>query len=231
MVSLARFTFDLDLEPRATRVLRAEPSHQASEPAPPPLPAGIPEDVVAQLVQAAREEAYAEGLAAGGQQAEALAAQTIAAAAGTIATKTAQMSAALDHAIAANKLEAIELAASVGRKLALHLVARHPLTELQALIAECLESLDGVPHLVIRCHPDLADMVREAATAQMTTSGFAGRLVVMGDPEIRLGDGRLEWVDGGLVRDIAATSAQIDRHIAAYLAAHGQTDKAMEHGA
>jgi len=212
MVSLARFTFDLDLEPRATRVLRAEPSHQASEPAPPPLPAGIPEDVVAQLVQA-------------------LAAQTIAAAAGTIATKTAQMSAALDHAIAANKLEAIELAASVGRKLALHLVARHPLTELQALIAECLESLDGVPHLVIRCHPDLADMVREAATAQMTTSGFAGRLVVMGDPEIRLGDGRLEWVDGGLVRDIAATSAQIDRHIAAYLAAHGQTDKAMEHGA
>jgi flagellar assembly protein FliH len=52
----------------------------------------------------------------------------------------------------------------------------------------------------------------------MHHAGFAGRLVVMGDPEIRLGDGRLEWVDGGLVRDIAETSRQIDRQIATYLA-------------
>jgi flagellar assembly protein FliH len=81
-----------------------------------------------------------------------------------------------------------------------------------------MASLDGVPHLVIRCHPDLAEAVREIATGRMATSGFSGRLVVMGDPDQALGDGRLEWVDGGLVRDVAAISAEIDRRIAAFLA-------------
>ena len=52
-------------------------------------------------------------------------------------------------------------------------------------------------------------------------AGFAGRLVVMGDPDIRLGDGRLEWVDGGLVRDSEALAAEIDKQITEYLAALG----------
>ncbi|WP_338720847.1 FliH/SctL family protein [Devosia sp. XK-2] len=207
MASPARFTFDLNLEPRAS-----------SRAAPAPIPS-IPEDVVAQLLANAREEAYAEGIKAGEQNAASMAAQTIAAAAGTLATQTTNAAKALDTARAEHHQQAVELALSIGRKLALHLVARFPLTELEALIAECLPSLNGVPHLVVRCHPDLADAIRDMATAQMTHSGFAGRLVVMGDPDIRIGDGRLEWVDGGLVRDIADTAAQIDRQIATYLAA------------
>lgn len=206
MASPARFNFDLNLEPRAARKTAA-----------PPVPS-IPEDVVAQLIANAREEAYSEGMRAGEQNAAAMAAQTIAVAAGTLATQTAQMGTALDQARQGHHQHSVELALSVGRKLALHLVARFPMGELEALVAECLPSLSGVPHLVIRCHPDLADAIRDTATAQMAHSGFSGRLVVMGDPDIRLGDGRLEWVDGGLVRDIADTSRQIDRQIATYLA-------------
>jgi flagellar assembly protein FliH len=206
MAQPARFTFDLNLEQR--------PGRQASAPVP-----SIPEPLVAQLIADARAEAYAEGLAAGSGQASAMAAQTLASAAAALATQTAQMVAALDEAVEINRRESVELATTVGRKLALHLVARFPVTELEALVTECLPSLSGVPHLVIRCHPDLAEAIREAATAQMATSGFAGRLVVLGDPDIRMGDGRLEWVDGGLVRDIAATSKHIDRQIAGYLAA------------
>jgi flagellar assembly protein FliH len=208
MASPARFTFDLDLESRPGRKPMA----------PPPVPS-IPEDMVAQLIANAREEAFAEGMAQGEKNAASMAAQTIAAAAGTLATQSAQMAAALDAARNQHHEEAVTLALSIGRKLALHLVARFPLTELSALVTECLPSLGGVPHLVIRCHPELADAIRDAATAQMAHSGFAGRLVVMGDPDIRIGDGRLEWVDGGIVRDISETSRQIDRQIATYLAA------------
>jgi flagellar assembly protein FliH len=220
MASPARFTFDLNLEQRPGRVV-----------APPPVPT-IPEDVVAQLVANARREGYAEGLNIGEGNAAAMASQTIAAAAATLATQTSQMMTSLDEARNVHHAEAAELALSVGRKLALHLVARYPLAELEALVRECLPSLNGVPHLVIRCHPDLADAIRDAATAQMAHAGFAGRLVVMGDPEIRLGDGRLEWVDGGLVRDIAETSRQIDRQIATYLAARDPRSaaQAKEHG-
>lgn len=209
MASPARFTFDLDLSQRIAQ----------DAPAPPPPAPGIPEDVVAHLVAQAREEAYAEGMAAGERNATAIAAQTLAAAAGTLATQTAEMAAALDDASAQARREAIELAASIGRKLALHLLARYPTIELDALIAECMQSLGGVPHLVVRCHPSIADGIRDIATAHMQTSGFAGRLVVMGDPDQRLGDGRLEWVDGGLVRDIAAVAKDIDTKISAYLAA------------
>ncbi|WP_172124069.1 MULTISPECIES: FliH/SctL family protein [unclassified Devosia] len=204
MASHARFTFDLDLGKR--------PSAAAVSPR-----AGMAEDLVARLVAEAREEGYAEGFAAGAQNAAAMAAQTIAAAAATLATRSAEMAAALDDATANSRREAVELAASIGRKLALQLLAREPTAELEGLIAECMANLEGVPHLVIRCHPDIADGVRDIATAHMTTSGFNGRLIVMGDPEQRLGDGRLEWVDGGLVRDLDSISTDIDRRIAAYL--------------
>src|SRR5690606_3828464 len=131
----------------------------------------------------ARDEAYAEGVAAGERNATAMAAQTLAAAAGTLATQSAAMAAALDAAAERASREAVELAANLGRKLALHLLARHPTAELDALIAECMASLDGVPHLVVRCHPDIADPIRDIATAHMQTSGYAGRLVVLGDPD------------------------------------------------
>jgi flagellar assembly protein FliH len=216
MAQPARFTFDLDLG-------------QRTSPSAPPVPT-MPEDLVAQLIAQAREDAYAEGLAAGERNATSMAAQTLAAAAGTLATQTAEMAAALDDATLAAKREAIELAASIGRKLALHLLARFPTTELDALIAECMQSLAGVPHLVVRCHPSIADQIRDIATAHMQTSGFAGRLIVMGDPDLRLGDGKLEWVDGGLVRDIGEISKDIDRKIMAFLAAASSRNKQGESG-
>lgn len=216
MASPARFTFDLDLGKRTTPVAPPEPT--------------MPERLVAELLAQARQDAYAEGVAAGERNATSVAAQTLAAAAGTLATQTAEMAAALDDATALARREAVELAASIGRKLALHLLARFPTLELDALIAECMQSLNGVPHLVVRCNPAIADGIRDIATAHMQTSGFAGRLIVMGDPEIRLGDGRLEWVDGGLVRDIAAISKDIDSRITAYLAARSAQAKQQESG-
>ena len=203
MASPARFTFDLDLGDRPKAAPRPT----------------VPEDLVAQLVAQAREEAFSEGVAAGERNATAHAAQTMATAATALAARTAEMAASLDDASAIHLRESVELAASIGRKLAVHLLARYPTAELDALIAECMASLQSVPHLVIRCHPDIADAVRDIATGHMSTSGFAGRLIVLGDPDQRLGDGRLEWVDGGLVRDISAVSRQIDSKISAYLAA------------
>jgi len=211
----ARFTFDLDLGRGQSAA---------------PVQATMPEDLVAQLLAQAREEAYADGLAQGEKNATAMAAQTLAVAAGSLATRTAEMLAAVDDAALQAEREAIELAASIGRKLALHLLARYPTHELDALIAECMQSLQGVPHLVIRCHPNLADGIRDIATAHMQTSGFSGRLVVMGDPDLRIGDGRLEWVDGGLVRDIGAISKDIDVKISAYLAAKSGKANTEESG-
>jgi flagellar assembly protein FliH len=198
----AKFTFDLDLgRPRDVK--------------------SVSESAMASLLEDARAAGRAEGFAEGERSAVAAAARQLASAASSLADRVSAFSASVEDAKKSTLAEATELSASIARKLARALVEREPTAEIEALIAECLASLDGVPHLVIRCHPSLADAVREIATNRMATSGFTGRLVVMGDPDQGPGDGRIEWVDGGIVRDMSAISAEIDNRVAAYLAARG----------
>lgn len=198
-----KFTFDLDLarKPVASKVL--------------------PEDEFEQLLAAAREEGYRAGLDAGRSTVEAQSATALAAAAERLADQVAAMIATIEDYEKRHLAQSVDLAASVGRKLAAHLLARQPQAELAALIAECMASLEAAPHLVIRCHPDLCDAMKATAEERARVSGFSGRLIVMGDPDIRLGDGRLEWADGGLVRDINAISGEINTRISAWLAARG----------
>jgi flagellar assembly protein FliH len=202
-----RFTFDLDLgrqKERANLITEATAATQSAE---------------------ARMAGYALGFTEGERSATAAAAQRMAAAAERLAANSAAMSAALDDRSGQHLSEAVDLAATIARKLAGHLIARMPTGELDALLTECLASIDGVPHLVIRCAPELADGIREMALSRIETSGFAGRLVVMGDPEIAPGDGRIEWVDGGLVRDRATIEREVDARITAFLIAKGIVPK------
>lgn len=201
----AKFRFDLDLGHRAERN------------------SVMTETAIATLIAAARDEGRREGIAEGERTAAVKAAQTIANAANKLADHTAALNAAADDSRRATLTDAVSLASAIGRKLARHLMDREPTAEIEALVAECLASLDAVPHLVIRCNPELADAVREIATARIATSGFTGRLVVLGEPEIMLGDARLEWADGGIVRDSTALEADIDQRIAQFIAARGAT--------
>jgi flagellar assembly protein FliH len=207
----ARFTFDLDLGDNPERA------------------SFINEAARAALLQQARAEGHGEGFAAGQASTAAASAAALATSAAIIADRAADMLRGLDQARHAAQSDAVGLAVAVARKLAASLLAAEPAAELDALLVECLSSLEGVPHLVIRCHPDLADRMREIATARVAASGFAGRLMVMGDPDIALGDGRIEWVDGGLARDAGAIAADIDRRIADYLAARGAPNHEETH--
>ena len=201
---LRRFTFDLDL------------GRASGQPQP-----AFSENQLSAAAADARRDGYDSGYADGQASAEALAARALAEAAETLAARSAEMEAAVEAGRAQALGDAVNLAAAIARKLASALIAREPLVEIEALIAECLATIENAPHLVIRCEPSLADAVKQIATARMATSSFAGRLVVMGDPDLALSDCRIEWVDGGLVRDEAAISAEIDKRIAAYLAARG----------
>lgn len=198
-----KFTFDLDLarKPTVNKVL--------------------PEDEFEQLLTAARQEGYRQGVAAGQATVQAQSATALAQSAEKLGDQVARMVTSIEQYEKHHLAQSVDLAASVARKLAAHLVARQPQAEMAALIAECMASLENAPHLVIRCHPDLCDALKAITEERMKMSGFSGRLVVLGDPDIRLGDGRIEWADGGLVRDINAISNEINTRISAYLAARG----------
>ncbi|WP_417584445.1 hypothetical protein [Pelagibacterium sp.] len=198
-----KFTFDLDL------------AHK------PPANKVMAEHEFEQMVAAAREEGYRQGLAAGQSSVESQSAAALAKSAEKLAGQVAAMVETIQDYEKRHLEQSVGLAGSVGRKLAAHLIAREPQTELAALLSECMASLEAAPHLVIRCHPGLCDAIKAIAEERMKMSGFAGRLIVMGDPEISMGDGRLEWADGGLVRDINSISSEINTRISAYLAARG----------
>jgi flagellar assembly protein FliH len=203
MSAVARFTFDLDL------------AHAEDD-------TGFLGDAArAALEEEAHARGYTEGLLTGERNATAAAAQALAATASVLAEHAAALLAKSDATRLAAERSALDLATGIARKLAAGLLAQQPTAELEALLVDCLTSLTGVPHLVIRCHPDLVPRLQEIAAARVAASGFSGRLIVMGEPEIGIGDGRIEWAEGGLVRDAVAIWADIDVCIAAYLAARG----------
>ena len=58
----------------------------------------------------------------------------------------------------------------------------------------------------------------EAIGAEARKRGFDGRIVILGEPDVRRGDCRIEWADGGMVVDhqalADAVAALVDAHIA-----------------
>lgn len=197
-----KFSFDLDLGQtnQKTRV--------------------IGENELNELLAQAEKNGFTRGVSEGENSATNRAAAALAAATKKLADRTVEIAKTSDELQKQTLCTATELSISVGRKLAANLIARAPLGEIKSLIAECLTSLENVPHLVVRCHPDLAVAIEEEAKSQMQTSGFSGRLIVMGEPDIMLGDARLEWVDGGLVRDLNKMSDQIEERVSAFISAN-----------
>ena len=116
--------------------------------------------------------------------------------------------------------EAVEVAVAVARKLAPELIAREPLAEIAALAADCFRQLVAAPHVVVRVNDALLrDRARRSSTRSRAPRGFEGRLVVLAEPDIALGDCRIEWADGGVTRDRAATEAAIGEAVGRYVAA------------
>lgn len=195
-----KFTFDLDFAARGTKRQRV-----------------VAEADLDAMLKEAEERGYARGLSEGENTAIAQAAKGLDAATNQLVARSTEAVRQSDAHVAEITRDATNLAVSVARKLSGVLIDRYPLDEIRELLRECLLSLDNAPHLVIRCHPDLADQVQKLAEDQIATSGFTGRLVIMGEPEIGLADARFEWVDGGLVRSLDQINSEIDERIEAFL--------------
>ena len=80
----------------------------------------------------------------------------------------------------------------------------------------------ATPHLVIRIHDALYEEAKERIEKQAKQSGFAGRLVILADPEIVNGDCKIEWADGGVVLDRASIDVKINELVGRYMASRNQ---------
>jgi flagellar assembly protein FliH len=115
--------------------------------------------------------------------------------------------------------EALAFATALGRKLAGTALAAYPLDAITEAARASFQHLRGVPHLVVRVNEALVESVEAHVQRMSRERGYEGRLVVMGDPEIPPGDGRIEWADGGVVREQARIEAAVDEALAGALGA------------
>jgi flagellar assembly protein FliH len=115
--------------------------------------------------------------------------------------------------------EAVEVAVAVARKLSPALLAREPFAEISALASECFRELVAAPHIAVRVNDALYAVAREKLEDIVRAKSFPGRLVVLAEPDIAVGDCRIEWADGGINRDVAGAEAAIDAAVAGYIGA------------
>ncbi len=197
----APFMFDDDFGP-------------AAKPAAPAITVEQHEAAIAE----AETRGYRNGMNAAEAQARTDAERRLAAAFERIAGGLEQLRGGLKTVEDRFEAEAVEVALAVGRKLAADLVAREPFAEISALADQCFRELLSAPHIVVRVNGALYGEAKTKLEEIARTRGFDGRLVVMAEAEIAPGDCRIEWADGGLKRDRAATEAAIAEAVGRYIA-------------
>jgi flagellar assembly protein FliH len=171
----------------------------------------------ASKLQEAEAVGYSRGFAQGQAASKAETEQRAAAALERIAATLETLDGSLAAVEARLETEAVAVAVAVARKLAPALVAREPFAEVSALASNCFRHLVATPHVVVRVHDSLHETARQKLDDIVRECGLASRLVVLAEPEIAPGDCRIEWADGGITRDGAATARAIDEAVTRYV--------------
>jgi flagellar assembly protein FliH len=172
-------------------------------------------------VAAARIEAFQQGKT----EAEAEQTARLAEAMEQVARMLDQLRFELDGIHATASAEAIRFAHDFAAKLAGQLLDQAPLAMIEVTARAIFDDLRGQPHVAVRMAPDLVEAAKEKLAGIARERGFEGRLIVMGEPEIPPGDVRIEWADGGIVRDRAAVertmAAGVERALSVRISSAG----------
>jgi flagellar assembly protein FliH len=163
--------------------------------------------------EAALEAARAEGFHSGLDHARHESGQQLGALLSQLVRQSERLLAQQDERLAQIEAQAAQLAIATARSLAGAALADKPLVQLLAAARECLAHARHAPHLAIRVHESLVETVEGKLSGLARETGFAGRIVVLGEPDIAIGDGRLEWADGGIAIERAELDEAVDRAV------------------
>lgn len=238
MTAIEKFTFALSFDD-ADNVIRSagdddehyelgKKKKKKKDDTPPPPPAIYTEaqanQMVAEAEKKGHEEGYAEGHRAGYDDAHQQIMSSLEKAIGDVESEIAVK---LDHideqqkrANAKINEDAIHVALGIIRKLAPAWSKQYQLTEIEDIVRQCLANLFDAPKVMIKVNPDLEKEVGEAAERIAVSRGFSGRVVVVGEADVAVGDCQVSWGDGTAVRDSARVWSEINTIIDNALSMH-----------
>jgi flagellar assembly protein FliH len=201
--------------PTEARKFLFETAFDPSGGPPPPPPR---KHFTAAEYEAARRAADEAGRAAGREAARADAEARAAASLAKLVAASASAFAEIARRHERQGREAVGFAAEMVRRLFPAFAARHGVDEFAALLADCLRRLQDEPRVVVRVAEAAVDAIKARLEPAAAEAGFAGKLILLGDPALGDGDARIEWADGGVERAPQAVWAEIDeilqRHVA-----------------
>lgn len=161
-------------------------------------------------VVAAREQGFNDGFAKGQEAAQAQAAAALTHMAGVLAVQAERLLAVHDDRMVLIEASAAALAVKMARRMAGAALTDKPQALIEQAARECLVHARSAPHLAVRVHADFVEEAERLFGRLTHESGYAGKVIILGEPEIAAGDARLEWADGGVVINRETVDAMID---------------------
>jgi flagellar assembly protein FliH len=197
-----KFTFDNDFDAPKAPTPKPEPEAVVEDlPPPPPPPPTFSEAELAAAVAEARKAALAEGLAKGKADATAQSERQTAAALNAIAQHFAKIDGEVQLVVGQLRETTIELSLAMVRRLFPEFARQHGLEEVKELLGRSLDTLRTEPRFTVRVASAQTEALRGEMEALARSRGFEGRIVVAPDDGLKAGDCRIEWSQGGMIRD------------------------------
>lgn len=206
-----RYMFDVDFD---AQKLPREPEIVDEEPPPPTFS-------IAEM-EAAKQEAHEAGKADGIAQSNAGFEHQINETLNTLQQNFAALVAAQNEANDATMRDAVQVAATIVRKLLPDYTERHGLDEIEAFVKATLSSLFAEAEVVVRIPDAMADAIAGRLEPIAMATGLGDKLKVVPDAGMGPADCRLDWGDGGAERNGERLLAAIDTIVARFLE-HGDT--------
>lgn len=204
MAQAARYLFDLDFS------APPEPDieEQIEETPPEPMITVAEHE---RLVAEARAQAFAQGEAKARDDREQLASEQNLALEKQIVEEISMVYTEVGLLMQRLERDASNLAFAFASRFAEKLVAQEPKVEIMGLLNQILAPLRKTPHISIRLNEAVADDVKMAVDHQMAELGFTGQLTILPDSVVMPGDCEVEWVDGGIGRNLRAAVRQVEQ--------------------
>lgn len=162
---------------------------------------------------AVKAQAYAEGFAAGLQEAKQQADAKTDEVNALIAHLGQQIDSLHPHYRALLETEATytsQLALALARKVAAEALTARAEEVIAAVVAQAMHVIFSKPRLVIELHPDMFERTLERVETQLRTGGFEGEIQFKANSALDASDVRLDWVSGSVARSTAGIWQELE---------------------
>lgn len=203
MTAARKFIFETDFDDYQAPEPKEEEIVEEAEPVREEAPTYSEDEL-----NAAREEAFAAGRQEGANEATDASERKIADALAAIEGGLSELFRTQEKTNETMLKSAISVAATVARKLFPDLNRKNALGEIENLVVTTMEKVMEEPKVTVRVSEELRPGLEQRIDSLI--KGCEGKLTVLGDADMALGDCKIEWKEGGAERNTGAMWKDID---------------------